>query len=246
VLRQFCGLSKALETLHSLNWRHGDLKPENILRFLGNKDFGTLVIADMGLAKLHHDDTDRRSQNTSTKWGTFRYRHPEGTIASRQPVSRRSDIWSFGCILLELIIWLLYGFDELDRFEGGFTSFFSVVDREVVTNPVVARWINHMMHDPRCQEGNALRDILELVLSRLLVVEHPAKVNKFVDSGVLYGGGLQIVIGDADRDTPSRGRAGSEELHNRLQEILARAEGGGEHYLQESRWDAYGRLTGPQ
>ena len=48
VLRQLCGLSEALKTLHNLNWRHGDLKPENILRFSGNNGFGNLVIADMG------------------------------------------------------------------------------------------------------------------------------------------------------------------------------------------------------
>lgn len=103
-----------------------------------------------------------------------------------------------------------------------------------------------MLHDPRCQEGSALRDILELVHSRLLVVEHPAKEEQFIDREVLHGRGLQIVVWDADRDVLSRGRADSEELHNRLQEILARAEGGGKHYLQESQWGVYGRLTGPQ
>lgn len=97
VLRQLCGLSEALKTLHNMNWRHGDLKPENILRFPGNNGVGTLVIADMGLAKLHLNDTRHRQQATTTKWGTFRYEHPEGTIASRQPVSRRSGLLDVFC-----------------------------------------------------------------------------------------------------------------------------------------------------
>jgi serine/threonine protein kinase len=178
-VRQLLGLSAALETLHNMHWRHGDLKPENILRFTNGEGLGTLVIADMGLAKFHSELTGRRD-HTSNRFGTLRYEHPEGTASSRRPVSRRSDIWSFGCIVVEFVVWLLYGVDELERFDGAFASFF-IADyshshkgpRNVVVNPVVIRWIKHMMtRDPRCQEGSVLRDVLELVETRLLVVEN--------------------------------------------------------------------------
>jgi hypothetical protein len=85
--------------------------------------------------------------------------------------------------VIEFVVWLLYGVDELERFDGAFTSSF-VADyphshkgpRKVIINPVVVHWIKHMMtHDPRCQERSVLRDVLKLVESRLLVVESPPK-----------------------------------------------------------------------
>jgi hypothetical protein len=83
--------------------------------------------------------------------------------------------------VIEFVVWLLYGVDELERFDGAFTSFF-VADyphsrkgpRKVIINPVVVHWIKHMMtHDSRCQERGVLRDVLKLVKSRLFVVENP-------------------------------------------------------------------------
>ena len=70
VVRQLHGLSAALETLHERHWRHGDLKPENILRFTDDDGFGTLVIADMGLAKFHREVTECRD-HTSNRFGTL-------------------------------------------------------------------------------------------------------------------------------------------------------------------------------
>ena len=276
VIRQLHGLSAALETLHERHWRHGDLKPENILRFKDDNSFGTLVIADMGLAKFHREVTERRD-HTSDRFGTFRYESPESTLASRLPVSRRSDIWSFGCIVIEFVVWLLYGVDELERFDGAFTSFF-VADyphshkgpRKVIVNPVVVHWIMHMMaHDPRCQERSALRDVLKLVKSRLLVVENPPREKekvketqveiKWVESEV-----PRIIIHqasdpeslkalvqnteteDTEQNAPSKGRANSKELCFRLQEISKKMELEGDGYLQESSWDAVSNFTGPR
>jgi hypothetical protein len=85
--------------------------------------------------------------------------------------------------VIEFVVWLLYGVDELERFDGAFTSFF--IDdyphshkgpRKVIINPVVIDWIKHMLtRDPRCQERSVLRDVLKLVKSRLLVVENPPR-----------------------------------------------------------------------
>lgn len=73
VLFQLDGLAHALESMHSLNYRHGDMKPENILRVktFGNNrppmlDIGQLKICDMGLSKQHIMETRLREVATDT------------------------------------------------------------------------------------------------------------------------------------------------------------------------------------
>jgi serine/threonine protein kinase len=61
VLEQLEGFYDALQKLHGRQCRHGDLKPENILCFKDEESFlGILVIADVGLAKIHMNPTQFR------------------------------------------------------------------------------------------------------------------------------------------------------------------------------------------
>lgn len=110
-IKQLLGMCEALARLHVDNCRHGDLKPENILLFTDDRQprLGTWKIADFGLAKFHFDPTARRGA-TSTMYGTISYEPPEflDTINYR-PISRLFDVWSMGCITLQLITWMLYG-----------------------------------------------------------------------------------------------------------------------------------------
>ncbi|KAJ0299197.1 hypothetical protein COL516b_009451 [Colletotrichum fioriniae] len=77
-LGQLCGLASAMNQLHSTKdsaCRHGDLKPENILCFENNKSSDSfsqpfLVIADVGLAKVHILATEMRNEATRTMNGT--------------------------------------------------------------------------------------------------------------------------------------------------------------------------------
>lgn len=121
MLKQLVGLSDAICSLHYLksghslspndaedkekNCRHGDLKPDNIL--LMGPDQGRLVIADVGLAKVHGEPTRYRKDATRSITGTERYEPPD--ILHGGARSRAYDIWSFGCICLEFIVWILYG-----------------------------------------------------------------------------------------------------------------------------------------
>lgn len=73
VIAQLHGLARALEEMHSLNYRHGDMKPENILRVKTaakqaspTLDIGTLKICDMGLSKQHITETRLREVATNT------------------------------------------------------------------------------------------------------------------------------------------------------------------------------------
>ncbi|KAK0614520.1 hypothetical protein B0T14DRAFT_309967 [Immersiella caudata] len=209
-VRQLLGLATALCEAHypesgtKTIFRHGDLKPENILWFKGGDgEIGILKIADWGLARQHNLETEQRSNRTSTGSGTRRYEPPEeetgeGVWASsltpgqvdlkQKKRSRLYDVWAMGCITLEFLIWLLYGPEELKKFNsdinGGYSDYPPFYQIEIVKGKKVARvhdavvrWMDHMAQDPACAPGEtALGSILELVRDRLLVVKLPPRL----------------------------------------------------------------------
>ncbi|KAE9367915.1 HET-domain-containing protein [Stipitochalara longipes BDJ] len=198
VFIQLCGLAKAINDLHESvggALRHGDLKPENILCFKelddskaknddpSKYDFPgdrrcTFVIADVGLAKAHVLETDIRPDPTVTQSGTVMYWPPEGELLQRGARSRRYDIWSLGCIYLEFIIWLLFGSAGLQRFRGELSGkkFYVVQPNDggqkefARINPDVQKWIDSIKKDSRCGETTAIKRLLHLIETRLLVV----------------------------------------------------------------------------
>lgn len=174
----------------SASIRHGDLKPENILRFLSGQrqkanktDLGVLKLADMGLAKRHIVSTQDRKCLTSTRYGTIQYEAPE-TKTALEARSRLYDIWSMGCIVLEFVIWLLYGNKELGNFhkqvkgQAQETQFFEIRDDRtgVEVHRVVRRWMDHIQNeDPECSQQSAISDLLDLVKTKLLIVDLPPR-----------------------------------------------------------------------
>ncbi|KAI8626068.1 hypothetical protein F5Y19DRAFT_488559 [Xylariaceae sp. FL1651] len=175
---------------HSI--RHGDLKPENILRFFGEQTsypepeiVGVLKIADMGLAKRHVVATQDRKWVTSTRHGTIRYEPPEVTTTLQdEGRSRLYDVWSMGCIILEFILWILHGnklivdlYESLQSTTKQDCPYFELEEgtrKTARVHRVVQEWIGYLQkHDPECQEGHAIGDLLKLVQTKLLVVDLP-------------------------------------------------------------------------
>jgi serine/threonine protein kinase len=120
---QVLGITSALATLHKFQYStdmafelskigyHHDLKPQNILI----KE-GTFLLADFGLARLK--DIDRDS-STDHKYGTVTYGAPESQRhIGNHPirVNRALDIWSWGCILSEIVTFTLLGSPGVIRF----------------------------------------------------------------------------------------------------------------------------------
>lgn len=168
----------------SSNWRHGDLKPANILISLHGVAFpGTLKIADLGLAKKHLYHTRHRHTPSSTEYGTQAYEPPEAVPGSRRARSRRYDTWSFGCVLMEMIVYLLYGQDGLDELWRvpvplNQTLYWNMSDNIGMTAEVSPS-IRHVMEsilarDPECSQNTTICDLLLLVRDKLLVVALPA------------------------------------------------------------------------
>lgn len=196
VVNQLWGLADALDKLHNYggggsSYRHGDVKPENILRVRtkhaaeSELDVGILKIADMGLAKHHTVVTEFRPP-TSMRYTTYRYEPPEviTDVSTNSGRSRRQDIWSLGCVTLELIIWLLYGADVLNEFNSKWvvgdqleqSPYFEIEgkghNRTVKVHPAVDATMDALSRDQECRaaEDTAMKDLLRIVRRKLLVV----------------------------------------------------------------------------
>lgn len=181
ILGQFTGICRALRDLHKINCRHGDLKPDNILWFKDGKGKEELQIADLGLAAFHKDKNTqvrkREAIQTMTPSGTKRYEPPETNEHrySSEPRSRAYDVWSMGCILLELLIWLVYGNNAVVAF-GMRTDFFWQINTHPKPNNgsyaihnVVQECIEAL--EISLQAYPAYTALLNLVQHKLLVVQ---------------------------------------------------------------------------
>ena len=99
--------AEALEHAHQLGVVHRDVKPANLLV----DPAGNLWITDFGLARAHGDPA---LTMTGDLVGTLRYMSPEQALTQRGPVDHRSDIYSLGVTLYELLA-LAPVFDGKDR-----------------------------------------------------------------------------------------------------------------------------------
>ena len=96
-------------------WHH-DLKPENLLLFLDNcTGRGMIRISDWGSGKVS-EYRHTSSYHTRSPNGTVTYEPPEAV--SDGGVSRPYDLWSLGCVCLELLIWATFGREEAKRFSS--------------------------------------------------------------------------------------------------------------------------------
>jgi serine/threonine protein kinase len=87
----------ALEHAHSVGIVHRDIKPANLLL----DPRGQLWIADFGLAQMAGD---AGLTITGEVLGTLRYASPEQVLARRGVVDHRSDVYSLGATLYELLM----------------------------------------------------------------------------------------------------------------------------------------------
>jgi serine/threonine protein kinase len=133
--RYFLCLCTAVAYLHHSNLRHKDIKPENIII-----DFdGNVVIMDFGISTKFEPAASKATRDPRTP-STSRYRPPE--MERGWTRDDRSDIWSLGCVFLEMIS-LLLGKDIeecknhcRERFDNG-----AVIEDYCLNMPKIGTWL---------------------------------------------------------------------------------------------------------
>ncbi|KAI1475305.1 kinase-like protein [Daldinia eschscholtzii] len=124
ISEQCLGIATALGQIHhghdslvtdssSYCGRHGDIKPSNILLFQKDTPESNFVwaLSDFGLGKLNHH-TEKRGDRPVGFSPT--YRAPE--LDLKGEINSAYDIWSLGCVFLELLTWVSCGWEGVQSF----------------------------------------------------------------------------------------------------------------------------------
>jgi serine/threonine-protein kinase len=140
-------LADALRYAHEQGIVHRDIKPSNII--LGND--GTVKILDFGIARVAEGGTRETEETLKTQLGqvlgTPRYMSPEQALG--KPLDGRSDLFSLGAILYELIT-------GKPAFDGGSIATLAVQITTQQPAPIAVT--------PECPRG--LRFIIDKLLSK--------------------------------------------------------------------------------
>lgn len=190
-LQQMLGIVDGLFHLHAIIFRHGDLKPENILHFKNTNtsedrkdELGTLVIADVGVSKIHHLVTELRNGGTNEKATTPCYEAPEADINSQKPRGRSYDMWSLGCLFLEFTIWLVYGYKAIEDFKAlrvdsndpfpQKSAFYKRTGPDTaIVHPAVTTKLGELQNDP---QGGVLTSLVKIIADDLIVIDPKGRV----------------------------------------------------------------------
>jgi serine/threonine protein kinase len=97
---------EALATAHASGVVHRDIKPDNLFLNRRARDLHVIKVLDFGISKVSlprsASETRHPLVETTMAMGSPIYMSPEQIRASRD-IDARTDIWSLGCVLYELL-----------------------------------------------------------------------------------------------------------------------------------------------
>jgi serine/threonine protein kinase len=179
----FCCLATALAYLHEQRVRHKDIKPGNILL-----SEGRVYLCDFGIARDWSKAENSTTEGDVMKF-TRRYCAPE--VFERDPRNTKSDIWSLGCVYLEIVSVVKgYPMEEVNDFllehsvgasaqglwcapeaiSAWLTKLRS--DKNDSADDIPLDWITQMI---RTEAGDRLRasDLLDIIHKQTIRLPHP-------------------------------------------------------------------------
>ena len=199
LLEQIAGLADALAKLHGpplcrtdvsdgtdlnnpirVGFNH-DLKPANILMF-EDRDGTILKWCDFGSGRISTVIRDVDSSPCTSNPGTGDPAYSPPELLTKGTSSRPKDIWSFGCILLEILLWALdiEPFSDLDWFkqerrktptgsDQGLSAFWyqDPATKTIVFKEPVVKSIEELRGC--CEKDDIFGSLLELVLHMMNV-----------------------------------------------------------------------------
>ncbi|HTN29635.1 MAG TPA: serine/threonine-protein kinase [Pseudomonas sp.] len=121
------GVLAAVVHCHDQGAVHGDIKPSNILA--GKED---VRLFDFGLGRGSLDELPQLDRERFKAW-TPKYAAPE--ILQGEPASHSTDVYSLGCVLLELSGGCLKKETELQRPEQMPTGIWKLLNRAISSEP---------------------------------------------------------------------------------------------------------------
>jgi len=124
IMIQVC---EALDYMHKQNIIHRDLKPGNIMIYPDKKGRYYIKVIDFGLAFIKEFTAVKDSEEIA---GTFCYMSPEHFRVINRSVDERSDLYSLGIIMYQLVSGVL-------PFEGKSTG--SIMHHQIAMPPVAPR-----------------------------------------------------------------------------------------------------------
>ena len=198
-----CGLSSAIRAVHAFLVDdfeaigcHHDLKPSNILL-----DGDKLLLADFGLSRFKDVEEGSKSY---FRGGRGDYLAPECEDLRdnfrKHVIHRSSDIWSFGCILSEVLTFLVRGeegvrtFRSTRMFEIENVKYFRFHRGPKTPNMSVWDWLANLGQN-KCRHVDFLKKVIEKSL--VLQPEKRSSIT-FVDSW------LRFIAIDCLTDQPER------------------------------------------
>jgi tetratricopeptide (TPR) repeat protein len=180
VLEIALDLADALTRAHRLKIIHRDIKPANVLL----AEDGTPRLTDFGIARI---DTRSRMTDTGSLIGTYSYVSPEACRS--EEVDVRTDIWSFGVMLYEMLA-------GARPFEGetGLAILYSIINQPVPdlaairpdVSPALIQLIGQMLEKDKEQRIRSVRQVgaeLEAIMQGLEIPDYPTASQPPGESG---------------------------------------------------------------